>query len=223
MPITQIMPPELTQASGGSTQKKPFNTQEFLANKLAAGESAELRMLGTYDDGLITYYYRCALEERQPDGSLKFAGYGYNDQPDFPDAARQTDWTSADKRKLEEKVKPQRCLCFLAWNYATDQLEVALFDKKSLREALVEILSDEDYSFDSEGIANFTMKVSRQGEGIDTAYSLLPKAGKQVEAKVAKAFAEVKETAKMSHLLAGRHPLRKPAAEFLSASASSEF
>ena len=225
MPAMQILPPDLsTNESANTSAKKPFDSFEFLPNKLASGESTEVRLLGTYSSGHISYLWRCPVEERQPDGTLRFAGYDFStDYNGFPNAARATDWASPTREKLDEKVKPKRCLACLIYNYSSDRIEVALFEQKAIRDALVEVLSDEDYSFDSEGIADFTLKIGRQGEKLDTSYSALPKAGKKVEAKVAAAFEAVKETAQMSHLLEGRHPLRKPAAEFVSTVVSEEF
>lgn len=218
MSTLQIMPPDLmTGGATKGTDKKPFDSMEFLPNKLTSGESNEVRLLGTYDSGHIEYCFRCPTEEKQGDGTLRFSGYGYSkDYNGFPDAARATDWASPDRRKLDEQVKPKRCLAVLLYNYTTDRVEVGVFEQKSIRDAIVEICGDEDYSWDDNSIATFTMKVGRQGEGLETSYSCLPKAGKKVEAKVIKAFNAVKETSQMSLLLEGKHPLRKPAAEFSS-------
>lgn len=225
MPAMQILPPDLsTNESASSSDKKPFQSLEFLPNKLASGQSVEVRLLGTYETDHIAYLWRCPVEERQPDGTLRFAGYDFSTSYEgFPNAARATDWSSPTREKLDEKVKPKRCLACLVYNYANDRVEVALFEQKAIRDGIVEVLTDEDYSFDSEGIANFTLKVGRQGEKLDTSYSILPKSGKKVEAKVAAAFEAVKDTAKMSDLVNGRHPLRKPAEFSSAASNDAEF
>jgi hypothetical protein len=79
---------------------------------------------------------------------------------------------------------------------------------------IVDILSDEDFDFVND-VANFVLKVSKQGQKLETTYSLMPKPRK-IEAAVAKAFDKVRESAMVTDLLAGRHPLNKPEAEFKS-------
>ena len=95
-------------------------------------------------------------------------------------------------------------------------------EQRSLKDSLVEILGDaDDFSFSDDGIAEFVLKISKSGSGLETTYSMLPKPRK-VEAKVKEAFEAVKETATMDKLLKGQHPLRQPKASF-SSEESSEF
>lgn len=153
---------------------------KLLPNKLASGESVEVRLLGNYSTGHMSFIYRCPVEEKQADGTLRFAGYDFSaDYNDFSNAARGTDWSSPTREKLDETVKPKRSLCALVYNYTNDRVEVALIEQRAIRDSLVEVLSDEDYSFDDNDIANFTLKLVRQGEGLETSYSALPKAGKR--------------------------------------------
>ena len=94
-------------------------------------------------------------------------------------------------------------------------------EQKSLKDSLVEILGEgDDYSFNSDDIAEFVLKITKLGSGIDTSYRLLPKV-RPVEPAVKEAFDAVKDTAKLDLLLEGRHPLRQPRAEF--SSLDSEF
>ena len=74
MPTTlQIVPPEmLGEGQKQSTEKKAFDTQEFSPSKLADGEVVELRLLGNYSTGHMDFVFRCPVEERQPDGTLRF-------------------------------------------------------------------------------------------------------------------------------------------------------
>jgi len=217
MPTLTIVPPELLASSNGSGsgERKPYDAQEFLPNKMESGSSEEIRLLGTYATGHILAPWRCAVEEKQPDGTLRFAGYDYStDYESFTNAARQTDWTKADRPKIEgEFVKPKRALCCLVYSYARDRVEVAIIEQRSLKDGLVEVLGDADFDFADSGIANFVLKVSKQGTGIETNYSVLPKPRK-IEAVVKAAFEEVQGTAKMDCFLNGQHPLNKPRAEF---------
>ena len=197
---------------------------KLLPNKLASGESVEVRLLGNYSTGHMSFIYCCPVEEKQADGTLRFAGYDFSaDYNGFSNAARATDWSSPTREKLNETVKPKRYLCALVYNYTNERVEVALIEQRAIRDSLVEVLSDEDYSFDDNDIANFTLKLGRQGEGLETSYSALPEAGKKAEAKVIKAFDVVRDDSAMSLLLEGMHPLRKPAAEFSTDNSESEF
>ena len=95
-------------------------------------------------------------------------------------------------------------------------------EQKSLKDSLVEILGDaDDFTFNDDGIAEFVLKIKKQGSGLETQYSMLPKV-KKVEAEVKEAFDAVRDTAKVEKLLKGQHPLRTPKAEF-SSSSDTEF
>jgi len=192
---------------------------EFLPNKIPSGSSEEVRLLGVFGTGHMLAPWRAATEELQPDGTLRFSGYDFSmSYEGFDRLARVTDWSSADRRKIEDEfVKPRRSLCAVIWSYERKQIELMVMEQKSLRESLTEILSDaEDFTFDEDTfIANFVLKISKTGSGLETKYSILPKVRKP-EAVVVEAFAEVRDTAKVEKLLIGQHPIRQQRVEFSS-------
>ncbi len=221
------MPPEmLANTASSAGDKKEFQTFELLPNKLESGASEEVRLLGTYSSGHILCPWRAAVEDKQPDGSLKFGGYDFSmSYEGFPNLARQTDWTTPERTKIEgEFVKPKRALCAIVYSYARNQVELLVMEQRSLKDGLVEILGEgDDFTFDEETlIADFVLKISKSGTGLDTTYSILPKPRK-TEAKVKEAFAAIRETAKVEKLLIGQHPLRHPKAEFTTATSEGEF
>ena len=62
------------------------------------------------------------------------------------------------------------------------RLEVLFIEQKSLREQLTEVLQEiEDYTWTEDGLANFSIKISRKGAGLETTYSILPKVRKVPE------------------------------------------
>ena len=209
MPL-EILPPELTATKASSTEKKPYDSHELLPSKIESGSSEEFRLLGTYATGHMLAPWRCAVEIKQPDGSLRFGGYDYSTNYEgFPDRARQTDWSTPERRKIEDEfVKPKRAFCALIWSYERDRVEVLVAEQGAIKSGIVEVLSDEDFSFDND-IADFVLKISKQGQKLETTYSLMPKPRK-IEAKVKAAFGEVKDTATMDTLLRGSHPLLQP-------------
>ena len=74
-----------------------------------------------------------------------------------------------------------------------------------LSEQIVEMMSDGDYVFDkATGIANFVIKIGRKGTGLSTSiqFCLRFLANRGVTE-----FERIKDTAQMSLLLEGKHPL----------------
>lgn len=221
-----IMPPELTQASEATTKKsdKQFDSMEFTAGKLADGQSILLRPMGNFSTGSCAMYYKWATE-KELNGELKYAGNRYSAEwpgDPAPDASRTTDWSQASRPRVDgTSVRPKRALMWLVFNQETDRLEVAVLEQKSLQQAVLEIVGEaDDYTWTEDGIANFTLKITRKGTGIDTTYSCLPKLSKPTKAEV-DAFKAVAETAQMSCYLDQRHPL-KPRPEFTSAAPTGE-
>ena len=69
---------------------------------------------------------------------------------------------------------------------ARSRLEVLFIEQKSLREQLTEVLQEvDDYTWTEDGLANFSIKISRKGTGLETSYSILPKVRKVPEKIVA--------------------------------------
>ena len=79
-------------------------------------------------------------------------------------------------------------------------------EQKSLREQLTEILQeDDDYTWTEEGLANFSIKISRKGTGLETAYSILPKV-RAVPAKIKGQWAKEKDTIWLPNFFEGKDP-----------------
>ena len=51
-----------------------------------------------------------------------------------------------------------------------------LLSNSVLKDGIIEIIGEsDDYTFSDDGIANFCLKITRKGIGLDTSYSVLPK------------------------------------------------
>ena len=204
----QILPPEMLEAP---TEK--IETREpqpyFKPSSLKDGESEEFRLLGCYETGHAVTGWQYASEKPGPDGELKFAGYvvtrSHPGQPD--DIARETDWAKPDRPKIDgTSVKPRRFLAWVATSAARGRLEVLFIEQKSLREQLTEILQEvEDYTWTEDGLANFSIKISRKGAGLETTYSILPKVRK-VPAKIASEWASQKDSIWLPNFFEGKDP-----------------
>ena len=153
--------------------------------------------------------WQYASEKRRDNGELGFAGYvvtrSHPGQPD--DIARETDWSKPDRPKIDGTfVKPRRFLAWVATSAARARLEVLFIEQKSLREQLTEILQEiEDYTWTEDGLANFSIKISRKGAGLETSYSILPKVRK-VPDKIVSNWQKEKESIWLPNFFEGKDP-----------------
>ena len=193
--------------------KEKIETREpqpyFKPSSLKDGESEEFRLLGCYETGHAVTGWQYASEKPGPDGELKFAGYVVTrSHPGTPsDIARETDWAKPDRPKIDgTSVKPRRFLAWVATSAARGRLEVLFIEQKSLREQLTEILQEvEDYTWTEDGLANFSIKISRKGAGLETTYSILPKVRK-VPAKIASEWSSQKDSIWLPNFFEGKDP-----------------
>jgi hypothetical protein len=96
-----------------------------------------------------------------------------------------------------------------------------LLEQRSLRDGLVEALGDEDFGFNDDNTAGFLLKITRRGTGLDTSYSVLPKAKAPTKVET-NAMTTVSELS-VASLLDGGHPFVQPAAESTTTPESNEF
>ena len=142
-------------------------------------------------------------------GELRFNGYvvtrSHPGQPS--DLARETDWSKPDRPKIDGSyVKPRKFLAWVATSAARGRLEVLFIEQKSLREQLTEILQEvDDYTWTEEGLANFSIKISRKGAGLETTYSILPKVRK-VPAKIAEEWKTTRDSIWLPNFFDGKDP-----------------
>ena len=204
----QVLPPEMLEAPKDKIETKEPQPY-FKPSSLKDGESEEFRLLGCYETGHAVVGWQYASEKPGPDGELKFAGYVVTrTHPGNPDdIARETDWSKPDRPKIDGSfVKPRRFLAWVATSAARGRLEVLFIEQKSLREQLTEILQEvEDYTWTEDGLANFSIKISRKGTGLETSYSILPKVRK-VPAKIASEWASQKDSIWLPNFFEGKDP-----------------
>ena len=153
--------------------------------------------------------WQYASEAAGPDGELKFNGYVVTrTHPGTPsDLARETDWSKPDRPKIDGSyVKPRRFLAWVGTSATRGRLEVLFIEQKSLRDQLTEILQEvEDYTWTEDGLANFSIKISRKGAGLETSYSILPKVRK-VPQKIVDQWASNKDSIWLPNFFEGQDP-----------------
>ena len=121
--------------------------------------------------------------------------------------ARETDWSKPDRPKIDGSYcKPRKFLAWVATSAARGRLEVLFIEQKSLRDQLTEVLQEiEDYTWTEEGLANFSIKISRKGQGLETSYSILPKVRKVPE-KIRKDWESARDSIWLPNFFEGKDP-----------------
>ena len=204
----QVLPPEMLEKTDKIETREP--QPYWKPSSLKDGESEEFRLLGCYETGHAIVGWQYASECRDAKtGDLRFNGYvvtrTHPGQPE--DIARETDWSKPDRPKIDGTyVKPRRFLAWVGTSAARGRLEVLFIEQKSLREQLTEILQEiEDYTWTEDGLANFSIKISRKGAGLETTYSILPKVRK-VPDKIKSTWDKEKDTIWLPNFFEGKDP-----------------
>ena len=204
----QVLPPELTEAPKDRIETKEAQPY-WKPSSLKDGDSEEFRLLGCYETGHAIVGWQYAAEAMGSDGNLRFNGYVVTrTHPGQPaDLARDTDWSKPDRPKIDGTfVKPRRFLAWVATSAARGRLEVLFIEQKSLRDQLTEILQEiEDYTWTEDGLANFSIKISRKGTGLETSYSILPKVRKVPE-KIVKEWTTTRDSIWLPNFFEGKDP-----------------
>ena len=153
------------------------------------------------------WQYPC--EKADDKGELRFNGFVVTrTYPKDPaDIARETDWSKPDRPKIDGVfTKPRKFLAWVATSASRGRLEVLFIEQRGLRDQLTEILQEvEDYTWNEEGLANFSIKISRKGQGLETSYSILPKVRK-VPTKISQEWKDQKNTIWLPNFFEGKNP-----------------
>jgi len=205
----QVLPPDLLEGP-----KDKIETREpqpyFKPSSLKDGESEEFRLLGRYETGHAVTGWQYASETKDAKtGELRFNGYVVTrTHPGQPaDLARETDWSKPDRPKIDGTyVKPRKFLAWVGTSAARGRMEVLFIEQKSLREQLTEVLQEvEDYTWTEDGLANFSIKISRKGQGLETSYSILPKVRKVPE-KIVSEWKTTRDSIWLPNFFEGKDP-----------------
>ena len=207
----QIIPPGLLEKNKAKDRIETKEAQAYWKpNSLKDGESEEFRLLGCYETGHAITGFQYASEVRDAKtGELRFNGYVVTrSNPGKPDdIARETDWSKPDRPKIDgTAVRPKEFIAWVATSASRGRLEVLFIEQRGLQEQLSEILQDdEDFTWTDEGLANWSLKITRKGTGLDTTYSLLPKIRKVPE-KVVKQWSAEKDSIWLPNFFEGKDP-----------------
>ena len=82
----------------------------------------------------------------------------------------------------------------------------SFIEQKSLRDQLTEVLQEvEDFTWTEDGLANFSIKISRKGTGLETSYSILPKVRK-VPDKIKSEWESQRDSIWLPNFFEGKDP-----------------
>ena len=113
--------------------------------------------------------------------------------------------------KKGEATNCKAALAFWVWNYETSAIQLFYASQASILETLASLFSDEDVAEDP---GAWDLELSRNGQGLDTRYSVVLKPGKRkgtVKAEVEAAWAECeKQGYNLSALISGGDPTKAP-------------
>ena len=206
----QVLPPELL----GEGQKDKIETREpqpyFKPSSLKDGESEEFRLLGCYETGhAVTGWQYPSEKMDEKTGELRFNGFVVTrSYPNSPtDIARETDWSKPDRPKIDGTAcKPRKFLAWVCTSAARNRMEVLFIEQKGLREQLTEVLQEvDDYTWTDDGLANFSIKITRKGSGLETSYSILPKVRK-VPARIVSEWQIARDNIWLPNFFEGKDP-----------------
>ena len=111
-------------------------------------------------------------------------------------------WKLGDARPeadYGEGTKPRVFIAVAVWNYEERTTQVWEITQRTLQESLDALTRDSDFGHP----ANYDLKITRKGEGMDTTYSMVPMPGEQNE-DVVNAIAELRVN--LDALLSGEDP-----------------
>ena len=111
-------------------------------------------------------------------------------------------WKLGDPRPeadYGEGTKPRVFIACVVWNYEERTTQVWEITQRTLQESLDSYTRDPDFGHP----ANYDLKITRKGEGMDTTYSMVPMPGEQND-DVVNAIAELRVN--LDALLNGEDP-----------------
>lgn len=111
-------------------------------------------------------------------------------------------WRLGDQRPsadFGEGTKPRLFVAVVVWNYEERVSQVWEITQRTLQESLDALTRDKDFGHP----ANYDLKITRKGEGMETTYSMVPMPGEQNE-DVVNAIAEL--SVNLDALLNGEDP-----------------
>ena len=87
-----------------------------------------------------------------------------------------------------------------------DVLKFSLSSRNHCANNSTEVLQEiEDYTWTEDGLANFSIKITRKGAGLETTYSILPKVRK-VPAKIVEQWKTERESIWLPNFFEGKDP-----------------
>ena len=81
----------------------------------------------------------------------------------------------------DKKMQPKHFWSFVVWNYETESLQICEITQKQIQTRILELYNDEDRGDPK----NYDLKISKEGEGMETKYGVTPRPKKEISAEIA--------------------------------------
>ncbi len=81
---------------------------------------------------------------------------------------------------------PKQFWAFVVWDYSEEMIKICSITQSTIQKQIISLIEDADWGSPME----YDIKVTREGEGLDTKYQVSPAPKKEVTAPIATAFTE---------------------------------
>jgi hypothetical protein len=106
---------------------------------------------------------------------------------------------------LDPKGKIKHFWAMIVWNYATKQIEILEITQSGIQKAIKNLADDKDWG----SPLNYDIRVTREGDGLETEYSINPKPHTKLSDEVTNAFMET--PVNLEALYESENPFEVPA------------
>lgn len=133
----------------------PESKGRYVMSSLNSGETVKIRILSDFISGRIVWSGH-TKEEKKP--------FRVPDQTPVPVEKIGTNLRTGQPEKINQFIAA------ICWNYNTERMEIFETDKATILQAIYDYEMDADYGDSKE----YSLKIKKTGQGMDTKYSVLP-------------------------------------------------
>ena len=81
---------------------------------------------------------------------------------------------------------PKQFWAFVVWDYSEEKIKICSVTQATIQKQIISLMADEDWGTPLE----YDIKITREGEGLETKYQISPAPKKEITAPIATAFTE---------------------------------
>lgn len=114
-------------------------------------------------------------------------GYEYWTEENKPVRSREPFTELAPNAKKDKNgniQKPKHIWIMPVWDYTTNAIKILTITQKKIQEAILNLANDKDWG----SPVKYDIRIVREGDGLETKYSVSPKPHKELDSKVVEDF-----------------------------------